>query len=206
MNAKSVQIGAGFPLVWLAIFCGCTSIPTPAAEESLSQGVLTNAAAVRSLTPEQAAKGLPVQLQGVVTFVFNTASCFVQDSSAVIYVGSGAELGQLSAGDIVVLEGFSGPGEYAPIVRPSSVRVTGRTALPPARAVSFDDLVTGREDSQWVEVEGLVRAVTGDPASYQILEIATGGGRLSAFIPGTVQFNLGPLVDSPGRLWPAFPA
>jgi PAS domain S-box-containing protein len=141
-----------------------------------------------------------VRLQGVVTFAFSTSSCFVQDKSAGIYVGNGAEFGALVVGDVVVIEGVSSPGEYAPIVRPLTVRVLGRTTLPGARRVSFEDLVTGHEDSQWVEVVGLVRTVLADTTNFQTLEIATGGGRLSVFIPGSVETNLAQLVDSQVRV------
>jgi PAS domain S-box-containing protein len=156
--------------------------------------------AVRELTPNQAETKLPVRLCGVVTFVFDSRSFFVQDTSAGIYVGDGVESPLLASGDIVVLEGVSGPGEYAPIVRPSKVEVLGRTNLPPARRVSLEDLMTGREDSQWVEIVGFVRAVLGDHPNYQILEIASGGGRLTAFISGSLQTNLATLVDSQVRV------
>jgi PAS domain S-box-containing protein len=158
--------------------------------------VLTNVAQVRELSPEQAAGRLAVRITGVVTFVFDRGACFVQDETAGIYVGTGGELPDVSAGDYVLAEGETGPGEYAPIVRPSAVQVLGRTNLPTARRVSYEDLITGREDSQWVEVAGLVRAAAGDPASGGLLEIATGGGRLVAFVPSLTESNLSHLVDS----------
>ncbi|HWW03115.1 MAG TPA: PAS domain S-box protein [Candidatus Acidoferrum sp.] len=161
---------------------------------------LTNAASVRELTTDQAEQRLPVNLRGVVTFSFDTHSCFVQDDTAGIYVGNGEQFAALTAGDVVVVEGVSGPGDYAPIVKPVSVRVVGHTHLPPARRVSYEDLMAGREDSQWVEVEGLVRAAQADPASQQILEIATGGGTLTAFVTGSSESNLVQWVDSQVRV------
>jgi PAS domain S-box-containing protein len=160
---------------------------------------LTNAAAVRELTTEQAGTRLPARLRGVVTYVLDGRNCFLQDESAGIFVGNGIALLPLDVGDIVLLEGVSGSGEYAPVVEPTKRQVVGRTNLPPARRVSFEDLMTGREDSQWVEVAGLVRAVHGDPPQ-QIMEIATGGGRLTAFVSESVQTNLVGLVDSQVRL------
>src|SRR5215471_13396503 len=79
-------------------------LPTDASPE---QAVLTNAAAVRTLTPEQAGQRLPVQFQGIVTFVFNQRSCFVQDKTAGIYVGDGQETPTLSPGDLVQVEGIT---------------------------------------------------------------------------------------------------
>src|SRR4051794_3339000 len=60
--------------------------------------------------------------------------------------------------------------------------------------------MSGGEDSQWVEVPAFVRAVTGSPATYQTLEVASGGGRLTAFISGAVRTNLASLVDSQVRV------
>ncbi|MEI8079540.1 MAG: PAS domain S-box protein, partial [bacterium] len=72
--------------------------------------------------------------------------------------------------------------------------------LPAPRRVSFEDLMTGREDSQWVEVEGLVRSAQRDAANQQILEIATGGGTLIAFVTGSTESNLAQWVDSQVRV------
>jgi len=171
-----------------------------AASQTLTNPVLTHAEAVRELTPAEADQKRPVQLQGVVTFFFDTNSCFVQDESAGIYVGGGQEFATLTPGDLVQIEGVSGPGDYAPIVRPSKLLILGHTNLPTARRVSFEDLMTGREDSQWVEVGGVVRAVHGDQASGQTLEMASGGIRLTAFLPPLPQSKPATWVDSRVRL------
>ena len=60
--------------------------------------IITEVSAVRSLTPEQAARRLPVRLHGVVTYVFDPRSCFIQDQTAGIYVGNGTEAPSLSVG------------------------------------------------------------------------------------------------------------
>ena len=180
---------AGFALVvWVAVASGL-------AAESPADLVLTNVASVRSLSPEDAARRLPVRVSGVVTFVFDRGACFIQDETAGIYVGTGAELADPKPGDLLAIEGITGPGEYAPIIRPSSSRVLGRTNFPAPKRVAYEDLITGREDSQWVEVAGLVRACNGEPSQSGVLEIATGGGRLSAFVPAGTNTSLARLVD-----------
>lgn len=165
-----------------------------------SPPVITNAAAVRALAPEIAASRLPIRLQGVVTYYFDTGSCFVQDGSAGIFVGNGQPIGALAPGDLVEVAGVSGAGDFAPIVQPTRVSKLGRVSLPPPRPASYDDLMTGREDSQWVEVEGLVRAVHRDPTSGGIMELASGGGRLTAFVPEGSETNLLPLIDAAVRV------
>jgi PAS domain S-box-containing protein len=180
--------------------CAYAFIVQAAPNETASDPVITNAEAVRELTPEQANRKLPVRLSGVVTFFFNGTSFFVQDESAGIYVGGGIESPPLTPGDRLLIEGVTGPGEYAPIVRPASVRLVGHTNLPPARQVSFEDLMTGREDSQWVELTGLIRAVQIDPGNQPILEMASGGRRLTVLMPPAMQTNLPGWVDSRVRV------
>ena len=165
--------------------------------------VLTNAAAVRSLSPEESARHLPVRLHGVITYYFDPSACFIQDPSAGIFVGNGGKGPALTPGDLVDLDGRTGAGEYAPIVQPSRVVVVGHTNLPAPKSVSYEDLVRGSEDSQWVEIAGLVRAVfaeTREPTNGVNLEIAVGGDRFTAFVPGLTESNLAGLVDSEVRV------
>jgi PAS domain S-box-containing protein len=161
--------------------------------------LITNVAAIRSLTPEESAKHLPVRLNGVITYFFDERACFFQDQTSGIFVGNGIAGPHLSPGDLVTIEGTTDSGEYAPIVQPSSLETLGHANLPPAKRVSYEDLVTGRADSQWVEITGLVRAVYDEfrePARGVNLEIAVGSDRFTAFIPGLMESNLTYLVDS----------
>jgi PAS domain S-box-containing protein len=164
------------------------------------QGPFTNASAVRGLTPELAARRLPVRLQGIVTFSFNPRSCFVQDRSAGIYVGNGVEGPPLGAGDIVVVEGLSAPGDYAPIVEPTRFELLGHTNLPPANRVSYADLMAGHQDSQWVEIVGLVRAVDAESVAQPALEMDMGGGRVTVFLPNLPAPDRARFVDSSVRV------
>ncbi len=173
--------------------------PAPAPIAS-NASALTNAATVRGLTPEQAAGGLPVRLQGVVTFIFDPRSCFLQDETAGIYVGHGVEVPAMSAGDIVLLEGISEAGGYAPLLHPLRAQLLGHTNLPPARRVSFADLMTGHEDSQWVEVVGLVRSAYGELPGQRALDVDMGGGRVTLFVPSLTPPEMRQLVDSTVRV------
>jgi PAS domain S-box-containing protein len=190
--------------IWLGVALGLAGGPAlrlaEGQVESPAPSVLTNAAAVRSLPPAVAAQRLPVRLRGVATYVFDTQACFVQDESSGIFVGAGEPIPHFVSGDLVEVEGVTGPGEYAPIVHPQAARRVGHTNLPPPRRVSYDELVTGREDSQWVEVAGLVRAVFTEPAIGCVLEIASGSGRLIVFVPSATESNVTHLVDSQVRV------
>src|SRR5580765_7452536 len=99
-----------------AIVCApLKAFPAEPTESASRAQVLTNASAVRELMPNEAGRALPVRLKGVVTFFFSPSSFFVQDESAGIYVGSKTNGPSLKPGDLVLVEGVSDPGDYAPI-------------------------------------------------------------------------------------------
>ena len=58
------------------------------------------------------------------------------------------------------------------------MRVLGPGTFPAAKPVSFEQLSTGKEDSQFVEIHGVARAVRlEEQRLYFIIEVATGEGR-----------------------------
>ncbi len=168
--------------------------------ENQDAGAVTNAAMVRSLSPEQASRRLPVHLQGVITYVFDRRAFFIQDQTAGIFVGNGVQGPPLALGDLVSVEGVSHPGDYAPLMQPSRIELLDHTNLPPARRVTYADLMTGHEDSQWVEIVGLVRAAYAEPQAQRMLDIDMGGGRVTLFLPDVPASDLMRLVDSTVRV------
>ncbi len=147
------------------------------------EGLLTNAIDVLSLPAERALSGIPVSLQGVVTAAQAdwAGRFFIQDATAGIFVEnlSGE---QPAPGTLVRVEGVSHPGGFAPIVTQPRWARLGTASLPPARSVSIEQLRSGAEDSQRIEIAGTVRGTrTGGPAVG--VEITSGGYRLVAFVP-----------------------
>jgi hypothetical protein len=165
---------------------------TPAAE-------LITAAQVRSLTPQQAAQGLPVKLKGVVTYCDESLNTrFVQDETAGIYFFSlRSNMPALKPGEIVEIDGVTSPGAYAPIIAPSSIQVVGQANLPAAKLVTGEQLVTGQEDSQFVQVSGIVRSVNFDPVTRQYwIDLETDGERFTAYVNQIPAKQGEALVDS----------
>jgi PAS domain S-box-containing protein len=163
---------------------------------------LRTAAEVRGLTVEQAQRQLPVKLRGVVTFFDeNLFSRFIQDETAGIYLRESTNTPWLTPGQVVEVEGVTSPGEYAPIVEPEHVRVVGQAPLPTPRPVTYEELASGKEDSQFVEIAGIVRSVHLDEASeHHLIQIATGGGRLSVYARELPVAKSAALVDSTIRV------
>lgn len=164
---------------------------------------LHTVAEVRALTTEQAARQYPVRLRGVITF-FNQSlySRFVQDNTAGIYLGDYSNPVTLPPGQLVDVVGTTSPGEYAPIISPQTVTALGNGELPVAKSVEFEQLATGQEDSQFVEVhDGIVRSVRLDASSkFLLIDVATGGGRLTAYVTNLLPAQIANLIDSTVRI------
>lgn len=178
------------------------SPPAPTLAAGEGEQLLTTAAEVRGLSPEAAARSLPVRLRGVVTFWRDDFYArFVQDGTAGIYVGAASNTPPLVPGQLVEVEGITSPGEFAPIIRPMRVRVVGEAPLPAPRPITSEQLASGQEDSQFVELTGIVRAVEFKPAyRHYIIALATGGRRLTAFLRDLPVSEPERLVDATVRV------
>jgi PAS domain S-box-containing protein len=163
--------------------------------------ILTTVAEVRNLSVAEAEHHFPVKLRGVVTFFDNALySHFIQDETAGIYLFE-TNLPALSPGQLVEVKGFTSPGEYAPIIVPETVVILGQSPLPAAQPVTFEQLASGKEDSQFVEITGVVRAVHFEETSkHFLIELATGGGRLTVYAHELPILQAQDLVDSIVRL------
>lgn len=153
-----------------------------------SAPLLVHADQVRKLKPEQAALAHHVRIRGVITDDVPAPDFFVQDSTAGIYVeGLKSVYFPHHFGDLVEVEGVTGPGKFAPVIVEIKSRVLGRATLPRSRIYSFSELADGQLDSQWVRVRGIVRALSIDRTSWRettlALRVASGGGQFSVRVP-----------------------
>ena len=172
---------------------------SPASE---TEPELSSASQVRALATGHQNIGGRVHFVGIVTMVSGyPRSFFIQDSTAGIDVEQSDT--EVHVGDRVDLSGVTGPGHFAPIVVATRVKVLGTGALPPARRVVHADLMGGEQDSQRIEVEGVVRVVSslnvyGKPELVLILDI--GGGTVRVLLLDNGRGLSGNLVDATVRL------
>ena len=169
-----------------------------ATPQDLPNRVLRHADEVRRLTPEQAEQHMEVRLKAVVTFFDGGLySRFVQDETAGIYLNEMTNGPALLPGQLVEIEGQTGAGEYAPIVIPRTIKVLGQGVMPTAKPASPEQLVSGREDSQFVEVIGTVRSVRFEEESQNyLIDLALGGERFAAYSRQLPVTNAQELVES----------
>jgi C4-dicarboxylate-specific signal transduction histidine kinase len=125
--------------------------------------VFNKIAQIRDLSAPEAARGYPIQVRGIVTFDQPSSSLqFMQDETAGIYVSLEAKRFDVfpAAGTRIEVLGFTGPGDFAPIIVAEELRVLGPGTYPSAAPAPFQLLMTGAEDSQWVELNGVIRSAT----------------------------------------------
>jgi len=208
-SAKSIRdrLIAGGPL-WLLAFClllsglACASAlrAGQAPQQKSSLPLLTRVEQIRNLSNDEANLGYPILVRAVVTY-FNPAEndLFIQDSTAGIWVNIGTAKPPLQPGQLVEVEGISGAPDFAPQIDKPKVRILGQGSLPEARQVTYGRLASSQEDSQWVEIEGIVRNVTKGDVGLT-LDLAAEGGRLSVKIPDFASAVPGFLVDAKVRI------
>jgi signal transduction histidine kinase len=168
-------------MLWLGVSAAAQTASSPLP-------TLTHVDQVRRLSPEQARLGYPVRIRGVVTGDVPAPDFFVQDETAGVYVeGSHSPLFRHVLGERVEVEGITGPGWFAPVIREQSVHVLGKAALPKAHLYSFTELADGQQDSQWVQVRGIVQSVSIDRTSWHettlAMNVASGSGQFKVRVP-----------------------
>jgi signal transduction histidine kinase/CheY-like chemotaxis protein len=168
--------------------------------------VLTTARRVHSLPPKEAARHYPVRLSAVVTYYDpyidpRHGALFVHDSSGAIFVAVAARpILPIHAGSLVEVTGVSDPGDFGPVIGEPRVRVVGESHVPAeAPRVSLARLLTGVEDAQWVEVEGVVHSVT-ESGSNVAIGLVIGDGPLSATTVREQGVDYSKLVDAKVRI------
>jgi diguanylate cyclase (GGDEF)-like protein len=143
---------------------------------------LTTVRDIRALTPDQAGQGRSVRLRGVVTvFTGWKSSFFFQDATAGISVSRTNDSPEVQPGQWVELRGATGPGMFAPVVIADRVTLLGNGKMPPAQLFGSDELAGGKQDAQWIAIQGIVRSAVVKPIwerSVLVLEIDIGGGNL----------------------------
>ena len=144
--------------------------------------VLTHVNQIRRLTSEQARQGLAVRLRAVVTY-FDAVNMFVHDPTGGIWVARAPRGLTAEPGQLLDLQGVTTQTDFAPDIAEPRWSVIGRAAPPKALRASMDQLASSTVDSEWVELEGVVRSaqIIKDGRIRFILQIP--GGRVAGYLP-----------------------
>ncbi len=186
MNGAAV-IAPNLPLPVPVPGSGATNAIPLVADRSLP--TLRKIAQIRNLPVVEAGRGYPVQVRGVITYAdARNANLFVQDSSGGIFVDSTRRQFEAfpTAGQLVEITGFTGPGDFAPVIEAEHWQGFGGATLPKPQAATIPVLMTGAEDSQWIALNGMVRSQTvGDDITH--LSLAAGDSIIVVTVPNARQ-------------------
>ncbi|HZR21300.1 MAG TPA: ATP-binding protein [Verrucomicrobiae bacterium] len=174
------------------------AIITPQAPNT-NLATLFHIAQIRRLSPQEASRGYPIDITGVITF-FDLPSYlhFIQDDTSGIYfdISRVDNLSLLRAGQRIRLQGFSGPGDFAPIIIAQTAQILGGTDFPAPESVSFRKLMSGTFDSQWVSLKGVVRNEWFSTNASSIALFVGDGLVKVGLPPATPQWRATNLIDA----------
>lgn len=125
-----------------------------------AQEPVTRLADLRALPVEEAEKGVPVRVEGVVVGLNPAAPFhfFMHDgrSGCFIKTRPGGRPEKLEPGDRVLVEGMSDALGYYPSVREGGVTILGKGTLPDPVKPTAGQMFSPELDSEWVEVPAVV--------------------------------------------------
>ena len=149
-------------------------------------GALRSVHDIHALSSREAARGLPVAIQGVVTCFHKDHNVFfVQDDTGGIYVyGTPVWNMPLKVGQKVSISGQTDPGEFAPVIHAARLDIIGSAPLPPLQNPDFLAIFSGKEDSNWLSVEGVVQAIRSEE-DHTVLLLQWGSEHFEADIYGS---------------------
>jgi diguanylate cyclase (GGDEF)-like protein len=195
-------------MVWAAVAAGTASGEAlrPRGKNADTRGslglrTLTTAKQAHDISPSEAMRRYPVHLRGVVTywdphFDPRQMIVFVHDATGSVFLGLHEAPKGMAAGAMVDVTGVTGMGDYAPILAQPHVTVIGSGGLPStAQEVSQIRLMTGEEDGQWVQVEGVVQSAF-ETEHNVALQLAMRDGTIAAILPREAGREYARLVDA----------
>jgi signal transduction histidine kinase len=141
------------------------SAPDNAETNTTGLPLLVTAAEVHRLKREEAQSGYPVKIRGVITSVLPEHQAFtIQDSTRGIYVVDFSESRSdpPRIGDFLEIKGTTDPSLFAPVVNASKVKILGEGDLPEPIHPTWDQLMNGSLDAQYVEIQAILSSVQPD--------------------------------------------
>ncbi|HEX4262871.1 MAG TPA: histidine kinase [Verrucomicrobiae bacterium] len=186
---------AGFTLLMIAALLPIRGNSAEAAGE-----VLTNASDILALSPERAAHAISVSLTGVVTAAEPGwgGRFFVQDASGGVFINN-VDGVPPHPGDLAAVTGITMAGGYAPCIDRPHWEKKGTASQPAARVPTIERFMAGNEDSQRIELSGIVRSAFTNVDRLGV-QLVSGGYRFRAYSPIPPGINPQGLVGARVRI------
>ncbi|KAA3617742.1 MAG: hypothetical protein D8M58_00700 [Calditrichaeota bacterium] len=130
---------------------------------------------IRALPTSEASKHPNVEIFGTITYS-TERYCFVQDKTAGIFmfVNNGDKP---KMGDRVKVTAKVYPGDFAPVLNETFIKVLGQGKMPTYPNTNHDKIFNGHEDSQWITVKGKIKSAKRDDFHQSIKMILDMDGK-----------------------------
>ncbi len=168
----------------------------PAASHGNDSTLLQTVAEIRQLSPEEAAEHRPVRISGGVTWsIPGNDFFFLQDVSGGIrvhYDHTTMETPYLLK--YLQVQGTTYHEGPTATVELKSFKDLGAMSPPTAKAVTYDQAISGKEDGQWVEMRGFIQRTVSE-GDWRWIYVTTPSGEFVGHLQSPVNF-----VANPGSL------
>jgi len=187
-NSTMPRLGCRSLWVLAMLVCAVNLRSQQPARATIGLPTLTRVEQVRQLSRDQANLGYPVRLRALITYYAApyysspVPDMFVQDGTAGIWVSSLPGEPSAQPGQLIEIQGTSEATGFAPDIGQAHWKVLGQAPMPVPHHPTFERMAAGLEDSQWVEVGGIVRSAESQKG-FLVLGVAMGGNRLKALVP-----------------------
>ncbi|HUC85817.1 MAG TPA: ATP-binding protein, partial [Candidatus Acidoferrales bacterium] len=159
----------------------CFALRRMATVRGKSDGLpqLTTVQEVKQMSRDEAKRGYPVRVRGVITFVWPNAGFFLQDATRSIDVrlASNALTTTPQIGEYWQVEGETF-AEFAPDILATRASYLGPGSMPDPEHPTGTQLVDGSMDTQYIEVQGVALSASGSA-----LNLLTRSGLITAQLP-----------------------
>jgi signal transduction histidine kinase/CheY-like chemotaxis protein len=165
-------------------------------ESPASPGVLTTVAQIRMLGAEEAAQGRPVEVVGMVVWVLpESPFLYLQDLTGGIRVYlDQSKTGPIRYGKYLRVKGVTRAGRVAPAVELRDLTDLGSMSHPPAKHITLEQALTGKEEGEWVELRGFAQGTVSE-GDWRWIHVTTPAGDFTGLLQNPVSF-----VANPGSL------
>ena len=156
--------------------------PVPASSEPPT---LHSVSQIRHIKADQSGKPVTVHVRAVVTYFDTVApNLFVQDATGGVWVDlRGLHVAPPQPGQLLDLRGEVGSG-FTPYIAKPEWKVIGHSPFPKPIRLSYEQAATGTYDSQWAEMEGIVRSfVLQAEGNVLVIDVATPTGTFTVRVP-----------------------
>lgn len=152
---------------------------------SAAHHVITSVDQIRRSNTDSSQPPVPVHIRAVVTYYDTIApNLFVQDSTGGVWVDiRGLKDPPPTPGQLLDITGVVGPG-FSPDLSSPTWKVLGSAPQPKPLVLSYEKAATGHFDSQWAQMEGIVRSFTKEmEGNILVIDVATPTGAFKVRVP-----------------------